>query len=260
MVIHWYDPAPQNDHPVFLLHGLGADARSWAYQLPALVEAGFRPIAPDLPGFGQSPANETRWDISSVTVQMADWILRQAQPPLDVVGISMGGAIALQMALTRPDLISRLVLVSTFACLRPRNFHSLVYLLRRFALSTFRGSASQAEMVAFHLFPNPDQVELRQAIIQLILESDPGVYRNAMRAIALFDVRKRLAEVHTPTLVITGALDTTVPVDIQAELVRGISGAKQVIIPEARHAVIADQTEQFNAALLSFLQPDGYRQ
>lgn len=252
-MIHCYDPVPRNNRPVLLLHGLGADGRSWGYQFPALAEAGFRPLAPDLPGFGRSPAGQTRWDIPAITNQMMDWMESQFQFPLAVVGISMGGAIALQMALARPEWVSRLVLVNTFACLRPRNPRSLVYLLKRFILSILRGSASQAEIVAFHLFPNPDQAELRQAIVLLIRESDPRSYCTAMLALARFDVRKRLAEVRVPTLVITAALDTTVSPEIQNELALGIAGAQQVIIPEARHAVIADQPERFNAALLSFL-------
>ncbi|TLN24234.1 alpha/beta hydrolase [bacterium] len=254
MAIFCYDPAPQNERPVLLLHGLGADGRSWGFQMPALIEAGFRPLAPDLPGFGRSPVSQDHWDIPSITAQVVDWLTCEVRTPLPVVGISMGGAIALQMALTRADVASRLVLVNTFACLRPRNARSLAYLMRRFVLAMVRGSASQAEMVAYHLFPNPDQIELRQAITRLILESDPRAYRMAMRALALFDARKDLGQVHVPTLVITAALDTTVPRAVQDELAREIPAARQVIIPEARHAVVADQPERFNVVLLAFLQ------
>ncbi len=254
MAVFCYDPAPQNERPVLLLHGLGADGRSWGFQMPALIEAGFRPLAPDLPGFGRSPVSQRQWEIPSITTQVIDWLEGEISKPLPVVGISMGGAIALQMALTRPDMASQLVLVNTFACLRPRTARSLAYLMRRFVLATVRGSASQAGMVANHLFPNPDQIELRQAITRLILESDPKVYRTAMRALALFDARKDLGKVHVPTLVITGALDTTVPREVQDELACKIPGARQVIIPEARHAAVADQSGRFNAVLLAFLQ------
>lgn len=254
MEIHFLDPAPQNTRPVLMLHGLGADSRSWAFQFPALIEAGFRPIAPDLPGFGRSPAIERKWNIPSITDHVIEWMQEKDFLHLPVVGISMGGAIALQLALNHPEYLSQLVLVNTFACLRPRKIQTVTYLVRRFVQSTIHGGSSQAEIVAYHLFPNPDQAELRLAITQLIRETDPQVYRTAMRAIAVFDVRKWLSGLRTPTLVISGELDATVPLDNQMELVERIPGAQQVIIPNARHAVVADQPEKFNFALLTFLQ------
>jgi pimeloyl-ACP methyl ester carboxylesterase len=69
-----------------------------------------------------------------------------------------------------------------------------------------------------------------------------------------FDVRRRLKEIDLPTLVISAEQDTTVPLDNQADLVRGIKGAKQVMIPSSRHAVIVDQPELFNQALIQFLK------
>lgn len=257
MAIHYYDPAPQNRQPVLLLHGLGMDGSSWQLQFPCLIEAGFRPIAPDLPGFGRSPAGEEHWNIASMAAKVIAWLPEQFHQPLPVVGISMGGAIALQMALERSDLVGRLVLVNTFACLRPRRLRDLTYLLKRFLVAATRGSAAQADLVTFRLFPNPDQAEFRQTVRRLILESDPRVYRRAMLALAVFDVRRRLTALHTPTLVITSALDDTVSPEIQKELARGIPGARQVVIPNARHAVVADQAERFNAELLNFLQPAG---
>lgn len=254
MEIHFLDPAPQNTRPVLMLHGLGADSRSWAFQFPALIEAGFRPIAPDLPGFGRSPMINHQWNIPSITDQLMEWMRDHGFIQLPVVGISMGGAIALQLVLNEPELVSQLVLVNTFACLRPRKIRTVTYLMRRFIQSTLHGGSSQAEIVAYHLFPNPDQAELRLAITQLIRETDPQVYRTAMRAIAVFDVRKRLSEIRAPTLLISGELDATVPLDNQMELAERIPGVQHVIIPNARHAVVADQPEKFNSALLDFLR------
>lgn len=253
MSIHYLDPAPQNGQPILLLHGLGADSRSWGFQFPVLVSNGYRPIAPDLPGFGKSSGLPKNWSIPTITSQVATWLGENGQTKLPVVGISMGGTVALQLALSYPTLVSSLVLVNTFACLRPRSFATAVYLFRRFVKVASMGSASQAGMVAYHLFPNPDQAELRSTIIQLIQETDPAVYRAAMRVLAAFDVRKRLSEICVPAVVISGEDDGTVPLENQRDLARRISGAKHIIIPGARHAVIADHPEEFNAALLTFL-------
>ena len=91
-------------------------------------------------------------------------------------------------------------------------------------------------------------------LITTITQSDPRAYRAAMRALALFDSRKRLAEIKVPTLVITADRDTTVPPPRQKLLVEGIPGARQVVISNAGHAVSVEQPEAFNRELFAFLQ------
>lgn len=251
--MNYLDPMPKNDHPVLLLHGLGADGESWYYQIQALVEAGFRPIAPDLPGFGASPAPLYRWTIPSVAEELADLLSTLTEGPVDVVGISLGGAIAQQLALDTPEKVRKLVLMNTFACLRPKHANEWMYLLRRFVIANLRGAKAQAQAVAWRIFPGADQAELRQILVEKIQHADPKVYRFAMRSLALFDVRRKLKHIRMPVLVISGENDTTVPLINQEVLVRGIEGAVHILIPDANHAVIADQPDLINQALLSFL-------
>jgi 3-oxoadipate enol-lactonase len=72
--------------------------------------------------------------------------------------------------------------------------------------------------------------------------------------LGLFDSRKFLGEIKAPTLVITGAEDTTVTSARQRALVDGIPAARQAVIPRAGHAVSVDQPERFNWTLLDFLE------
>jgi pimeloyl-ACP methyl ester carboxylesterase len=74
-----------------------------------------------------------------------------------------------------------------------------------------------------------------------------------MASLGRFNSMKRLGEIRVPTLVVTGANDTTVPPNRQRMLVESIPEARQVIIPEAGHAVPVDQAERFNRELLAFL-------
>jgi 3-oxoadipate enol-lactonase len=174
--------------------------------------------------------------------------------PVITVGISMGGTIALQLALDYPRLTKKLVLISTFARLRPKRFDEMGFLLGRFVIAHMRGKEYQAGLVARRMFPHPDQEYLRNELIHQILQSNEHVYRQAMQSLALFDVRKRLGEVMCPTLVISGENDSTVPIANQVELAGGIRGAKHVIIRDAGHALIVDQVARFNTELLSFIQ------
>lgn len=252
-ILHYLDFNPQGSPPVLLLHGLGADSSSWGYQIPALCEAGLRPIAPDLPGFGKSLPGSGRWTIARAAEDVVRLLVGLKISQVRVVGISMGGTVALQMALDFPEWVQKLVLVSTFACLRPKRFDEMGYLVGRFVVANLRGKEYQAQAVAMRLFPDPAQAQLREEIKQRIIQSDQRVYRQAMQALALFDARRRLAEIQIPTLVISGERDTTVPLPNQRVLVEGIPGARQVVIPDAGHAVIVDQVARFNRELLGFV-------
>jgi pimeloyl-ACP methyl ester carboxylesterase len=239
---------------IVLLHGLGANSESWGLQLPVLSAAGYRVIAPDARGFGQSsyPAG-ARLSVELLAQDVSRLLDRLSVARAAVAGISMGGAIALALALNNPARVDRLVLVNTFARLRPRSPLVWGYFALRMILVHSLGLPSQAKVVAARVFPRPGQEEVRRRLYEQILQANPSGYRAAMRALAVFDVHRRLGELRCPTLVLTGDRDTTVAMSIQAELVRGIPEARQVTIPDAGHGVIADQPEAVNRVLLEFL-------
>jgi pimeloyl-ACP methyl ester carboxylesterase len=252
--LHFLDPYPIGKPPVLLLHGLGADGTSWSLQLPALIEAGFRPLAPDAPGFGGTPYDGRGWNIRRVAAQMAGLLEELQIGPAHVVGLSMGGTIAQQFSLDFPQLTKRLVLVSTFSVLRPDEFSGWAYFIRRVLSVLTMGQAAQAQMVAWRVFPHPKDQELREMFLAIVARADPRAYRGAMVALGLFNSTRRLREIHAPTLVISGVDDSTVRPARQGLLVQGIQGAKQVIIEEAGHAVSVDQAGKFNQALVEFLK------
>ena len=105
--LHFLDPNPTGKPVVLLLHGLGADGSSWTLQLPALSRAGFRPLAPDAPGFGGSPYDGGGWNIRRVAAQMAGLLEELGGGPAHIVGLSMGGVIAQQFALDFPQLTKK---------------------------------------------------------------------------------------------------------------------------------------------------------
>jgi 3-oxoadipate enol-lactonase len=252
--LYYLDPNPSGAPVVLLLHGLGANGSSWTLQFESLISAGFRPIAPDTPGFGKSPYDGKGWSVVRSSSAMAELLHELDAVPVHVVGISMGGTIAQQIAFDFPNLVRKLVLVDTFAVLRPTKLSGWFYFLQRFILVHTLGLPTQARFVAMRIFPCDDQQVLRDLLIEQITQADPRAYRAAMRSLGLFTSVKRLREIKVPTLVITGEKDTTVPLSSQSILAAGISGARQVFIPNAGHAVSIDQPELFNKELLGFLR------
>ncbi len=251
--LHFIDPSPTGSPAVLLLHGLGADGTSWTLQMPALQKTGFRPLVPDAPGFGGSPYDGRGWNIRRVAAQMADLLGELGNGPAHIVGLSMGGVIAQQLALDFPQLTRKLVLVSTFSVLRPETLNGWAYFIRRAAAILTLGLNAQAQVVARRIFPNPKDQALREMYLAIVAHADPHAYRKAMLSLGLFDSRKRLREIKAPTLVISGARDSTITPARQRVLVEGIPAARHVVIPTAGHAAPVDQPEQFNQALLDFL-------
>lgn len=171
----------------------------------------------------------------------------------DVAGISMGGALALKIALDYPDRIDRLVLINTFARLKPRNIGQAFYFIRRFFLVNTGGRNEQARYVAGRIFPGDSQAGLRRTLENKILEADRKIYQQAMLSLGLFRVEKYLSKIKKPTLVISGGKDTTVALESQKMLAMAIPSARHVIIPDGGHAVTIDHPQEVNQALLSFL-------
>jgi pimeloyl-ACP methyl ester carboxylesterase len=252
--IHYLDENSSSLDVVVLLHGLGANSNSWLLQLPALQQAGFRIIAPDTPGFGSSTYLGRRAAVSTFTVPIEKLLEHLGLNRINLVGISMGGVLALQITLNHPQWISRLVLVNTFAHLNVTSPRLIPYYLVRYILVHTLGLPTQAKAVARRLFPYPEQEVLRQGLIEQISQADPRAYRAAMRALARFDVRNRLREICCPTLVISGDRDTTVPIETQRYLVQNIANARHSVILDAGHGVTVEKPCHFNAVLVEFLR------
>ena len=251
----YVDPAPGNQPAVLLLHGLGANSTSWQLQIPAMVGAGLRPLAVDLPGFGASRFTRGRWSIQAAAATAADLVERLGLDSLHVVGISMGGTVALQYALDHPAAIQKLVLVNTFARLRPERRGNALYYLRRFLVMNLMGLEAQAQLVARRILPYAEQAALRDELVRQILTSDRRTYRSAMVSLALFNIEARLARLVAPTLVISGERDTTVALPNQRALAEKIPGARHVLVKDAGHAVPVEKAGEFNRIVLEFLAP-----
>lgn len=252
--LHYFESKMKGRETILLLHGLGASSQSWILQIPALEAEGYSILAPDARGFGLSSYPGGSTTIAEMSADFAALLDHLQTGPVHVVGISMGGTQALQLAIAHPAAVSKLVLVNTFSRLRPSSLNEWIYFASRLLLVHTLGLNVQARAVAQRIFPQPGQEIYRQALLEQIMQADPVGYRASMRALARFNADPSLAEIRCPTLVITSENDTTVNPQLQTKLAQGIPHARQVIIPKAGHAVIVDQADKFTETLLAFLR------
>jgi len=236
---------------VLFLHGLGSCSEDWGLQIP-IVNERYWVLALDMPGHGRSSQPAGWLSIENIVLQIAAVVKEQAESPLHVVGLSLGGAVAMQLALDYPEAVRSLTLVNTFAKLHSGSsgfFRKLV----RIAFVALGRMDQVGQWVAAGLFPKPDQELLRQAAAERIASNPRGAYLRAIWAATRFDIRDRLHKINAPTLVVAGELDQTVSMEAKKELADNIPGAHLVVIPDSGHATPLDAVEEFNRTLLEFL-------
>jgi pimeloyl-ACP methyl ester carboxylesterase len=239
------------DPGVLFLHGLGSCSEDWGLQIP-VVNGRYLILTLDLPGHGRSSQPEGWPSIEDMALQIASVVKEHVELPVHVVGLSLGGAVAMQLALDHPEAVRSLTLVNTFAKLHSGSsgfFRKLV----RIAFVVLGRMDQVGRWVAAGLFPEPDQELLRQAAAERIASNPSGAYLRSIWAATRFDIRDRLHEINTPTLIVAGEIDQTISMEAKRELADNIPGANLVVIPDSGHATPLDAVEEFNRTMLEFL-------
>lgn len=239
-----------------LIHGLGLDRRMWERQTPALAAADHRVIACDLPGHGLAdcpPHAGSAYTTAQLAASLVG-VLDEAEVSRGVlVGFSLGGGVALQVALDHPGRVSALALVDTTAWPGP---DALARFGGRAALVEAEGVGVLAQPAIERWF-TPEFVAAHGDIVRRytawIAENDTIGYAAACRSLASLDLRARLGEIRCPTLVIVGDRDQATPVAMAETLAAGIAGAMLRILGLAGHLVTEERWAEVNDALLAFL-------
>lgn len=237
---------------VLLLHGLGSRGEDWVFQIEAL-QGEYRVVTPDLRGHGDSPSAPGWPTLRDLAADVAGLLRQMGGRRSHVVGLSLGGGVALQMGLDFPDLVESLTIVNAAATLRVP-FQRLPGAFGRMALLLSGRRRWLGEWVAAGLFPRDDQLQLREVAAERIAENLRRNYLKAIIAILRFDLRKQVHLIRAPTLVIAGELDDTMPLHPKEELTRAIPGARLKVIEDSGHATPLDAPDEFNQILLEFLR------
>ncbi len=138
--------------PVLLVHGLGSSGADWAFQVPAL-QSRFRVLIPDLPGCGHSDNASGACSVERFADTLWSLLDELDVPHSNLVGFSLGGAVAMEMALQRPAAVPRLALINSLASYRIDHWRKWFEARIPAVLVQTLGMRRVARMVAARLFP-----------------------------------------------------------------------------------------------------------
>lgn len=241
--------------PVVLLHGLGGSGADWQGQFEAL-SAHHDVIAPDFRGHGASPGPPGAWRMTDFAADVVELLRSVGATPAHVVGLSLGGMVAFQMAVDAPEMVRSLVIVNSGPAFPGRSWRGRLLIWSRLAMIRWRGMEPMGRTIAQRLFPAAEQAELAHAFVSHFVTNSPDHYANTLRAIQHFDVADRLGKVRCPVLAISGDRDYT-PLAAKEAWVRHLPAARLEVITDSGHATPVDQPAAFLRALEQFLADAG---
>jgi pimeloyl-ACP methyl ester carboxylesterase len=240
---------------LLLIGGLGFGRWSWFKQVPALSDH-FRTITFDIRG-EQSLVH----GVADLTAEVVTLLDHLGTEKAHILGTSLGGFVAQELALERPDLVDRLVLVCTsYGSRAPVTMspQALGRMLGWGALgpeSATRRGLETATSDAYR-YENPEEFDLIVRWRQADSPSLATYYQQAMAG-ARFDASRDIGNIASPTLVIHGADDRYVPVANAVVLAKAIPDAKLRIFEDAGHLVFIERAEEVNEEIVSFLEARG---
>jgi pimeloyl-ACP methyl ester carboxylesterase len=216
--------------PLLLIHGAGGSSVTWLGTLRNLGRSR-RCLAPDLPGHGQSapfPGGTTSVSMEAYRGFIDGFCSALDVPRAVLVGHSMGGAIAIEMALGSPNRVAGLVLIATAARLAvsPAVFDAIDNHFGQFP-----------EMMAMTGFSPSTPRDLALRLSRAGLQAPQAVVRADFEACNAWDARERIAAIKAPTLVMIGEDDLLAPAKYGRFLADRIPGARVAAFPQTGHMV-----------------------
>jgi pimeloyl-ACP methyl ester carboxylesterase len=228
---------------VLLLHGAGGNARSWYFQkeyLKAYVEV----IPVDMPGHGVNAAGDGLHSIEEYRDHVYEVTRKLGIDKCYVAGHSMGGAVALSLALAHPDLLKGLILITTGAKLR-----IVPEILK--GLNTDKEKAIQTIMDFG--FAQTSPANLKEGGVKEMMECKTEVIYGDFNACEHFDATDSVNRIKVPTLIIAGKYDLLAPPKFSEYLHRQIEGSRLVLVEDAGHMVTLEKPKEVNEAIQEFI-------
>jgi 3-oxoadipate enol-lactonase len=241
--------------PVIFLHGIGGGAKSFAPQIASFANAGYQPVALDLPGYGaREPVEAMSFEALAEDVEFA--ITRNALEKPVLLGHSMGGMVVQTMLRRKPEAYAAAVLSCTSPAFgNPSGDFQKTFVAERLApLDAGKTMAEIAPGAANGIMgPNADPAG-RALFAEQYAEVPEATYRAAVKCLVTFDERTNLANIKVPVLCLACEHDRQAPAPMVEKMASKIPGAQYVCLPGLGHMPNLEAPAIFDAAIFTFLK------
>jgi pimeloyl-ACP methyl ester carboxylesterase len=244
---------------IFLLTGLGSKRQGWRNQLPVFGKE-YRTLALDFRDVGDSDRVDQPYTLADLADDVAGVARALNIPRAHVIGISLGGYVAQNVALRHPDQVAKLILVSTSAGgathVMPEASILAVLTMRDVSGADARARFAYSRIMSpAYLGTHPDTLDQ----IAEVAEHNPFTpesYQRQLAAALSQDVAAQVGNIIAPTLVIHGDADPLIPPQNGEHLARSIPGARHIVYHGIGHVPIFECAEAFDRDVLAFLNEE----
>lgn len=240
--------------PLVLLHALTFDSRMWADQVASLSKK-YRCINMDFRGHGRSSMPDSECTLEQLAEDVYSLMKELGIEQAHVAGLSLGGMVAMRLALAHPDIVRSLVLVGTSAQAEEAERAAQYETMAR--ISKEQGPEAIMQGVLPLFFSQAfiqGQPEKLQAFKEQFRNIDrEGVYRATLATARRRDIGEEIKSIRVPTLIIVGEQDLTEPVSEAETIQRQIAGSRLEKIAGAGHIACLEQPEKVTAVMEEFL-------
>lgn len=238
--------------PLLLLHGLGSSSEDWENQTALLAES-FDVISPDFRGHGQTTKPAGPYSVTQFSDDIVALVGSLGLSSVTVVGISLGGMVAFQLAADRPDLVSRLVVVNALPAFETTRVSQKVQLAIRKVITKRLSMEKIGDVLSKRLFPDSGMEEQRATMVKRWARNDKDAYQATFQAILDWEgVASEMAKTEVPITVISSDLDYIPPED-KTPYIEAMPTARSVLIEDAHHGVPMERPDRFNQVLAEAL-------
>jgi pimeloyl-ACP methyl ester carboxylesterase len=240
--------------PLLLIHGLGGSIESWTKNIEDLAKRNLRVIALDLPGFGFSDKPQISYTIKFYVDFVAGFLKALRVGPVAVVGSSLGGHVACELAIAYPRIVSRLILLSPSGA-PPRSFKGTPA-LRRYIRVLQANSVEEVKRAIYAVdHKSVDDAYAKATLTKFALPGTKEAFLSALEGSTKAPrlTSSRLSKVGAPTLVLWGKEDIMIPAKYVQPFVK-MNNCRLILLEDCGHRPHADKPDIFNRIVADFVK------